>query len=88
MHKQTSKYIARKPHIAIYKEFLARKITIHIHAENTPLVDKLTRYSPSPPPQSFTMCIIPDSFCRRPPDSPPWFFTTHLIPDQFGDFPT
>ena len=47
-HKQTI-HIAWKPRADIYKEFLSRK-TIHIHAENTPLVDKLTRYSPTPLP--------------------------------------
>ena len=48
-HKQTPTYITRKPRTAIYKEFLAQK-TIHIHAENTPLVNKLTSYSPPPLP--------------------------------------
>ena len=52
-HKQTNR-IAQKPRADKYKEFLSRK-TIHIHADNTPLVDKLTRYSPAPPPRSFTL---------------------------------
>ena len=85
-HKRTNR-AARKPRAAIYKEFLSRK-TIHIHADNTPLGDKLTRYSPAPPPRSFTLRYIPDRFRLRPPDSPPQFFTTRLIPDRFGDVPT
>ena len=52
-HKRTNR-VARKPRADTYKEFLSRK-TIHIHADNTPLVDKLTRYSPAPPPRSFTL---------------------------------
>ena len=85
-HKRTNR-IARKPRAAIYKEFLSRK-TIHSHADTTPLVDRLTRYSPAPPPRSFTLRYIPDRFRLRPPDSPPQFFTTRLIPDRFGDVPT
>ena len=86
MHKRTNR-VARKPRADIYKEFLSRK-TIHIHADNTPLVDKLTRHSPVPPPRSFTLRYIPDRFCRCPPDSPPQSFSMCLIPDRFGDFPT
>ena len=85
-HKRTNR-VARKPRADIYKEFLSRK-TIHIHADNTPLVDNLTRYSPVPLPRSFTLRDIPDRFCRHPPDSPPQFFPMCLIPDWFGDFPT
>ena len=70
-----------------YKDFLSRK-TIHINADTTPIVDKLTRYSPVPPPRSFTMRVIPDRFRCRPPDSPPQSFAMFLIPDWFGDFPT
>ena len=85
-HKRTNR-VARKPRATIYKEFLSQK-TINIHADNTPLVDKLTRYSPAPPPRSFTLRDIPDRFRRRPPDSPPQSFPMFLIPDRFGDFPT
>ena len=86
-HKQTSTCIVCKHCTNIYKEFLSWK-TIHIHPENTPFFDKITRYSPSPPPWSFTLRFIPDCFRCRPPDSPPQFFTTRLISDWFGDFPT
>ena len=87
--KQTSNHIAHKPCSAIYtKEFLTWNTIIHIHSENAPLVDKITSYPPSFPPQSFTMYIIPDCFCCHPPDSTPQFFTMRLIPDQFGDYPT
>ena len=79
--------VARKPRVDIYKEFLSRK-TIYIHADNPPFFDKLTRYSPPPPPRPFTLRNIPDHFCRCPPDSPPQPFSMCLIPDWFGDFPT
>ena len=85
-NKQTTR-INRKPCADIYKEFLSWK-TIHIHADNTPLVDKLTRYSPAPPPQSFTLRYTPDCFRCCPSDSPSQFFTTCFLPDRFGDFPT
>ena len=62
IHKRPSNRIACKPRTAIYKELLAWKTTIPIHAENAPFIDKHTRYSPSPPPRSFTLCIIPDFF--------------------------
>ena len=86
-HKESSNRITRKPFTDKYNEFLSQN-TIHIHAENAPFVDRLTSYSPSPPPRSFTLCIIPDRFRRRPPDHNPRFFSTRLIPDRFGDFPT
>ena len=72
-HKQTICF-AEKLRIDIYKEFLSRK-TIHIHTKNTPFVDKLTSYFPSPLPHSFTLHIIPDCFHCCPPDPPPWFFS-------------
>ena len=53
-HTKELTALLKKPRADIYKEFLSRK-TIHIHADNTPLVDKLTRYSPAPPPRSFTL---------------------------------
>ena len=88
-HKQTSNRIDRKPcFAAIYtKECLIQNTTIHIHSKNAPLVNKLTSYSPSPPSQSFTMCIIPDCFHRPVLLTPPPFFTMCLIPDLFGDYP-
>ena len=85
-HKESPICIARKPRTDKYKEFLSRN-TIHIHVESAPFVDRITQYSPSPPPRSFTLRFIPDRFCRRPLDSPPRFFTPHLIPNRFGDFP-
>ena len=85
-HKRTN-HVARKPRANKYKEFLSRK-TIYINADNTPPVDKLTRYSPAPPPWSFTLRDIPDRFRCRPPDSPPQSFPMFLIPDRFGDFST
>ena len=87
MHKLTN-HVARKPRADIYKEFLSRK-TIYIHADNPPFFDKLTRYSPPPPPRPFTLRDIPDHFRHRPPDSPPQSFSMCLlVPDRFGDFPT
>ena len=86
-YKQTSNHIARKSCSALYTtEFLTWKI-FRIHAKNTPLVDKLIRYYPSPPLWSFTLRII-HCFCPPLPDSPPRFFIIRLIPDRFGDFPT
>ena len=84
-HKQTNRF-AQKPRADNYKEFLSRK-TIHINADNTPLVDKLTRYSPAPPPRSFTLYDIPDRFCRRLADFPPQSFPMFLIPDRLVIFP-
>ena len=86
-HTKELTALLKKPRADIYKEFLSRK-TIHIHADNTPLVDKLIRYSPTPPPRSFTLRDIPDCFRRPPPDSLPQSFSMCLIPDWFGDFPT
>ena len=86
-HKQTSTRIVCKPRTDKYKEFLSWN-TMYIHAENTPFVDKITHYSPSPPPWSFTLHFIPDNFCRHHPDPPPQSFSIRLIQDWFGDFPT
>ena len=85
-HKRTNRF-ARKPRADKYKEFLSQK-TIYINTVNTPSVDKFTRFSPAPPPWSFTLRDIPDRFRRRPPDSPPQSFPMFLIPDRFGDCPT
>ena len=73
--------------VLIYTKSLSCK-TIHIHAENAPFVDKLTRYSPTLPHWSFTLRYIPNRFRRCPSDSPPQSFPMCLIPDWFGDFPT
>ena len=75
-------------HVLINTKNFSLGIQFHIHAENAPFIDKLTSYSPSPPPRSFTLRFIPDRFRRQPPDPPPQFFTPRLIPDRFGDFPT
>lgn len=59
-HKQTSNFIACKPYCALYtKEFLTWKTMIHIHAENSPLVNNFTHHSPSLPSMVLYHCKLP-----------------------------